>query len=467
MYSLHDVEVTGLTLNRILACETESRVGEHSTLMISGLVDDEEGLLYGVSECQDIEVSVRGRAGSEILFSGIVTNIQVTESGQMKTARIEAKSRSWLMDRTCHSRSFQDSQMTFQALAQEILADYGDSSLIYAAQNRETGSLIIQYEETDWDFLKRVLSLAGLILTPDSRRPGMKLYAGVPAFPETELQYDVLGMDKDMGSYYRLKANQRQVHAADFTRYTVASGQIMGILETAVIQGHSLTAYACRYSFDGQNMTGTYCLQGARGMTAQAVYPMHLIGAALTAKVVGVSASKVRAAMAIDGTHTERAVHWFPYSTLSASPDGSGWYCMPETGDDVRIYFPSKQEEEAIALSAVSSYEAPPGGSDRMQDPDSRYLRTKYGQELAMNPEYIRLSCGGGKSAVTVRTDGTLSIQGQETAGVQAEEKITIHADKELSIHVRERFLLHSHKGSAVLSEEGKIALMGTEVKLD
>lgn len=467
MYSLHDVEVKGLLLDRILACEARSRAGEHSTLMLSGLVDDEETLLYGGTGCQDIEVSVRGAEGSEILFSGIVTNIQVTDSGQVKTARIEAKSRSWLMDRTRRSRSFQDSRMTFQELAQEVLSDYGESGLVYAAESRETGRLIVQYEETDWAFLKRVLSLAGLVLTPDSRRPGLKLYAGVPVFPQTQLWYDVLGMDKDMESYYRLKANQRQVHAADFTRYTVASGQVMGIFGTAAIQGHSLTVYACRYFFDGQEMTGIYCLQGARGLTAQAVYPMHLIGAALTAKVVGVSASRIQAAMEIDGAHAERAVHWFPYSTLSASPDGSGWYCMPEAGDDVRIYFPSKQEDEAIALSAVSSYEAPQGGSDRMQDPNSRYLRTKYGQELAMNPGYIRLSCGGGKSAVTIGTDGTLDIQGQETAGVQAEGKITIHADKELTVHVREQFLLNGLKGSAVLAGEGKLSLMGTEVKLD
>lgn len=202
-------------------------------------------------------------------------------------------------------------------------------------------------------------------------------------------------------------------------------------------------------------------------MTAQASYPMHLIGAALMAKVVGVPANKIQAAMEIDGAHTERAVHWFPYSTLSASPDGSGWYCMPENRDDVRIYFPSKLEAEAIALSAVSSYEAPQGGSDQMQDPNSRYFRTKYGQELAMNSEYIRLSCGGKKSSITIQTDGTLSIQAKESVGIQAEEKITLHTDQELIIHVKEGFLMHSYKGGVILSEGGKIALMGTEVKLD
>ena len=75
------------------------------------------------------------------------------------------------MDRKKRSRSFQDTQTTYQALVEEVLKDYEKSSLIYAGECLQTGALIIQYEETDWVFLKRVLSKAGLVLTPDSRAP--------------------------------------------------------------------------------------------------------------------------------------------------------------------------------------------------------------------------------------------------------------------------------------------------------
>ena len=203
-----------------------SHIGEHSTLKLSGLVENEEEFLYGVSDGQDIEIII----GTKILFSGIVTGVSITESGQMKTACVEGKSRSWLMDRTKHSRSFQNAHITFQALTQEILKDYTGSSLIYTGDSREIGNLIIQYEETDWDFLKRVLSLVGLALTPDSQKAGLKLFAGVPKFPETALSYTVLEMDKDMDSYYYLKANKREVHAADFTQYIISSEQLMGCL---------------------------------------------------------------------------------------------------------------------------------------------------------------------------------------------------------------------------------------------
>lgn len=467
MYSLHDVKITGLSLDKILACEIQSHIGEHSTLKLSGLVENEEEFLYGVSDGQDIEVIIQGSEETKILFSGIVTGVSITESGQMKTACVEGKSRSWLMDRTKHSRSFQNAHITFQALTQEILKDYTGSSLIYTGDSREIGNLIIQYEETDWDFLKRVLSLVGLALTPDSQKAGLKLFAGVPKFPETALSYTVLEMDKDMDSYYYLKANKREVHAADFTQYIISSEQLMGIFDTAAVQGQPLAVYAYQYSFEQQEMIGTYCLQSAKGLVVQASYPMHLIGAALMAKVVRVSKNKIQAAMEIDGAHIERAVHWFPYSTLSASPDGSGWYCMPEIGDDVRIYFPSKQEAEAIALSAVSNYDAPQGGSDRMQDPNNRYFRTKYGQELALNADSVKLSCNEDKSSITILTDGTIRIQAQESVNVQAKEKITLHAENELSIRVKDQFLMQSNQGGLVLSEGNKIIIRGTEVKFD
>ena len=463
MYSLHDVKITGLSLDKILACEIQSHIGEHSTLKLSGLVENEEEFLYGVSDGQDIEIII----GTKILFSGIVTGVSITESGQMKTACVEGKSRSWLMDRTKHSRSFQNAHITFQALTQEILKDYTGSSLIYTGDSQEIGNLIIQYEETDWDFLKRVLSLVGLALTPDSQKAGLKLFAGVPKFPETALSYTVLEMDKDMDSYYYLKANKREVHAADFTQYIISSEQLMGIFDTAAVQGQPLAVYAYQYSFEQQEMIGTYCLQSAKGLVVQASYPMHLIGAALMAKVVRVSKNKIQAAMEIDGAHIERAVHWFPYSTLSASPDGSGWYCMPEIDDDVRIYFPSKQEAEAIALSAVSNYDAPQGGSDQMQDPNNRYFRTKYGQELALNADSVKLSCNEDKSSITILTDGTIRIQAQESVNVQAKEKITLYAENALSIRVKDQFLMQSNQGGLVLSEGNKIIIRGTEVKFD
>ncbi len=466
MYSLHDIEVVGLDLAEVLECEIQSQAGSHSTLIISARVDKEE-FVFEISDCQSFEVLLKTGEEKQILFSGIVTGIQMAESGYVRTVRIEGKSRSWLMDRDRHSRSFQNIKMTFRELVEEILEGYEETDLNYAAEEKEIGNLVVQYKETDWEFLQRVLSQAGTMLTPDSRQPGLKLYVGVPNLLEPVCSYQIIDMEKDMDGYYCLKANGREVHTTDFTRYKVTSEILMGIFEPIVIQGASFAIHSCRYSFATQEMWGTYELQSAKGLTRTAVYPMHLIGVALNGTVVNVSGTKVQVAMVIDGSNMERAVYWFPYSTLSASSDGSGWYCMPEIGDDVRIYFPSKQESEAIALSAVSNYNAPQGSEDRMGDPNSRYLRTKSGQELALAPDYIRLSCGQGVSALTIQSDGKVKVQSQSTVRAIAQEEIYIHAEENVTIHVSEGFVMNSLNGGMIHSQEGTVVLQGTEVKFD
>lgn len=473
MYSLHDVEVTGIPMVEILECEIESMIGEHSTLMLLAYVDGDD-MLYELPDCQKIKVFLRDGNEKRIIFSGIVTNIQLSEQGQMKIVRIEGKSQSWLMDRTKHSRSFQNTKMSFRALVWEILKCYENENaenkcdLIYEGADQAVGKLLIQYEETDWKFLKRMLSLIGLALTPDSRQEGIKLYAGVPALVEADMSYHVLRMEKDMDSYYLLKANGRDVNAADFTCYNIFSEQLLGIFEPVKVKEKHLAVYSYRYLFKGQEMIGLYELQSPEGLKTAASYPMHLIGVALNGKVVNVSGAKIQAMLEIDKDHTERAVYWFPYSTLSASTDGSGWYCMPETGDDVRIYFPSKQENEAVALSSVSSYNAPQnGGEDRMCNPDSRYLRTKSGQQLALAPGYIRLSCGKGASSVTIGADGKVTVHAQTMVKAEAQESLTLHAEEALNIHVSEEFIAQSLDGGQIISTEGDVLLRGTEVNFD
>lgn len=467
MYSLHDIRVEGFPIKEALACEIESAIGEHSTLALTGYMDGAEAL-YMLPDCQEIAVY----AGEEKtpLFFGIVTGIQMQESGGLQLVRIEAKSQSWLMDRKKRSRSFQNTKMTFAELAEEILAGYGDNDacgLIMAGESHEIRTLFVQYEETDWAFLKRALSAAWITLTPDSRQPGLRLYAGIVGAVEEELPCRIVGIEKDMMSYYRLKASGRAVGAAAFTRYRAVSEKLMGIFGAVAVQGGYLVTRACRYTFQNQELVGIYELQDPLGLIQPASYPMQLIGVALNAKVVEASGINIRAMLEIDGEDEKRAAYWFPFSTLSASPDGSGWYCMPEAGDEVRIYFPSKREQDAVALSAVSSDVVLPGGKDRMEDPESRYLRTRDGQELALTPEYIRLSCGEDSASVTLGADGAVTVQALARTKVWALRSMTLCAEEAVSIHAGTGFAAQSTDGGLFVLTEGNAGLMGTQVRLD
>ena len=49
--------------------------------------------------------------------------------------------------------------------------------------------------------------------------------------------------------------------------------------------------------------------------------------------------------VSIDKDENEEAgVRWLPYATVYSTPDGTGWYCMPEGGDSIRLYAPNEHD---------------------------------------------------------------------------------------------------------------------------
>ena len=76
-----------------------------------------------------------------------------------------------------------------------------------------------------------------------------------------------------------------------------------------------------------------------------------MIGASLDSTVTEVRGDVVRVSLRTDAK--SGAGKWFSFSTVYSSPDGSGWYCMPEPGDEIRLYFPTEQEKHGYVISAV------------------------------------------------------------------------------------------------------------------
>ena len=57
------------------------------------------------------------------------------------------------------NRSFQNKQKTYVSLENEIMEVYSKAMISdVASKKKELGKFIVQYQETDWEFLKRLAS---------------------------------------------------------------------------------------------------------------------------------------------------------------------------------------------------------------------------------------------------------------------------------------------------------------------
>ena len=270
---------------------------------------------------------------------------------------------------------------------------------------------------------------------------------------------------------------------------TIKTNHLPEIFEAVTYKGKSFVIKSYEYVLK-KGILSCYCdLQKKEGILAKKKYPMNIIGVALSSSVLEISGTQVKVHLDIDKAGSED-VHWFDFSTLSASKDGSGWYYMPEKGDQVRIYFPSKHTKDAIAISAVNTYEGEVQGSsggavqsssssssssgggaessDKMSNPSTKYLSNTNGQEMKMGEEGIFLSCAGGSAVVQIGNDGTLTLQSAQTIEIQAENNISIEAEEDLVVHGGETVVVACTKGGQIqLLQDGTLKIQGTEVKID
>lgn len=468
--SYKDIRVKGYNLQSITELKIENMVNEHGTLELTGILrsGEEDKDIHLTGENKKIEVFYYEKDKPITLFYGIVTHIEVEMEDKVYTLKINAKSMSYLMDIKKKSKSFQNLSTTSHEVIKTIMGGYTNSNYILNIPNTPIKELLIQYEETDWEFIKRIGSKYNQGIFQSNHSKGIQYVIGVPnegkKINTDVIQYEVF---KDLESYYYMKKNYLQdAKEEQFITYKIYSYQVLKIGDTVSFLGQNFHVYNIIYEIKDSILQNTYNLRVKNGLKQKTIFNTNIIGSSINGKIIGVSEDKVKVHLEIDSSQNQGGAYFFKYSTMSASTDGSGWYCMPEIGDSVRVYFPTKNEGDSFAVSAVSSYEkASGGGEDRMSSPDNKYLRTAHDKQVKLTPGGIFISCDSGQADMSLTNDGTLSIISQNNVDVNAGENIKIEAQKNFFISAKKGVNLKCDKnGGLDFDEEGQIREMGTKV---
>ncbi|KAF6612949.1 phage tail protein, partial [Paenibacillus sp. EKM208P] len=94
---------------------------------------------------------------------------------------IEASSETLMMDVRPKRRSFQKTGDSYNNLFSHVTSSYTDAEVIdEASHGAAIGELLVQYNETDWAFVKRIASRLHAALIPITMQQGLKYVIGVP-----------------------------------------------------------------------------------------------------------------------------------------------------------------------------------------------------------------------------------------------------------------------------------------------
>ena len=418
------IEIDGQQiLWRDMKLEIDSRIGEHTVGKIKYIASVNQLSLYDalIDRKGDKEIKILGKSNiaddtgnstEKIFLNGVIKELQINETtAGALTVEITAISKSVLLDRIPRYRSFQDPTLTYSAIAEEINGNYGTNNgkIVNVGEDmKEVPRMTIQYNETDWEYLKRLASYTGQPVMAYSDKVFVGFFKNMPA-QTPNLKYSQFGKRiREERTYFKITGTEVYPVATPIklkTRNRVSGEEVENdyyVLESKIYnEGNTLK---CEYILGKQTdyFVDPIPHEKIRGAVIEA-RTVHIArtdesksnhgrndgssdnleGRAIGAKPLNKYIEKAEnqnenvkekvktkdiAVMTLNLTEglmdlgengqsfedKYAGKSYFPYIT-PYSQSNTGFTPAPEVNDRVALYFPNGNETHAIVLGAVNN----------------------------------------------------------------------------------------------------------------
>lgn len=482
--TFQNLKIAPYEIKHLLKAELIQKVNEHSTLYIKALLP-EERKDSDVQRCtggSNIKFSyTRGDSSEYVLFQGIVKDIQVESINGMYYMEVRAVSYSCLLDIERRTRTFQQKGMSYKALMGQVSAGYGEAGAAdFASQGAAIGQLLVQYQETDWEFLRRLASHFNTGLVNDVHVALPWIYVGIPRRNSREVAATEYKVKMNSAKFLQLSgAGVSGLSDHDFLSYHMECTQEIDIGDAVTFKGRTLYVSEIIGRVEKGVFSQILTLTSIKGMSQPYQGNHQIAGCSLNGKIQEIKNDRVKVSLEVDQAvnHSPGTPCFFPYSTIYSSKDGSGWYCMPEMGDSVRVYFPDEKEDHAYAISSVHEAAAPSanaamqtgagnsgaggGYSGQRDDPNVKSIRNKDGKEIRLTPEGIYILADG--TYITLLDEGGVSISSDQDITFESKKNIVLYAEQDVNI-VGDTGVDISCLETASIKMKEKVEIVGQEV---
>ena len=324
----------------------------HGRMKIGVWASEEAG--KGMHTDMPVTLELTGKETTPV-FCGVIKKCTVGKEKSQRCLYLEVETGSSLLDREKKTRSFQRRGRSFEELIGETVSPY-HGYLIWKKGAGGAGDcgFLLQYEETDWEFIRRAASMTGNGILPECRFSGNGFYIGLPdSQGETELESPCYSERRHIpgsvledgtvctGSEYVAKDCGLMLYPGDRVRFR---GQYLAVAEK-------------ESRLEGGILKNTYTLRREDAFRTAQVCNYSLIGASIAGTVVESGPEKSRLALSTDGAG-EEADSWHSRPVFY-SGGGTGYSGRPEPGDTLYLYFPTEHEESrSIIGGGGAGYES-------------------------------------------------------------------------------------------------------------
>ena len=366
-------------------------INEHQKLEMQLEMDEEQRKnLERIIEKENVEIEIELSGSNQNvrrkIFCGIVDYFEILDYGSYGCRILmKAFSKSVIFDRKNEKkyRVFQDTSLMFSDIINEINKDYADKKLEIKYSDiakKQIGNLVVQFDETDWEFLVRLAS---------QLKTGMfVIEQGIILFGIVEM--GEIKKENKYFSDYSLVRDYKNLY------YKVQSNKVINLGDTVFISKNT-----GENDKDSSGNKGNFSVLKTRIFLKNFIlkseflatdigsyhifkkYNEKIKGCRIEANVErvfedgGIAKMEVRFAEGLkkivqersndesnDKAYDDYGIKRFPLSYQTFySQTNTGFFCTPEVNDTVEVYFPNEDERFAKVSWAINNK-----GSGRFSD---------------------------------------------------------------------------------------------------
>ena len=224
--------------------------------------------------------------------------------------------------------------LTYKQIIEMAIENVAEAMCVYNGNEDMINKPFIQYQETAWEFLKRVASEKGNYVyeVAEYKRPYVMINARNNVI---DLGNAVIekrsGID---GSFFELGGIMAGYRRMDFLYFFVTCNKNISIGQSVMYKGSRMIIYEKYMYFEKGEICFCYMI-GAKGLEKAKIQKNRkIVGASLRGTVLDVN-TKVKIHLDIDKEQDKDTAYEYEWSPLS----GNLMYCMPEVGTRVSLYF--------------------------------------------------------------------------------------------------------------------------------
>ena len=381
--------------------------------------------------------------------------MEIKEEKGYRIADIQAVSGTILLDQKKSNRVFQKKVQTYMGIASAVTADTDHSACILPGSDMRTGGTLIQYQETDWRFLKRMASQLGLPLVPDTSYYYPRFYLGLPEGEKRELG-EIISCDLCFDGRYYAVSGKCLVDREDFICYDVVTRTSLSLGDRVTYEGRELHVSQKKTELAGGEVIFTYRLAGNSYTWVPWEDNPDYTGMSFVGSIVGTQGEQVEVAFDIDKSAAGGNRYGFAPAT------GNLMYCMPQKGTKTALYIGNGDEAQGIATGCIRTNGSTCEGTG---SPEKKSFRSEHGKGMDLYPQSMGLD-GGETGKITFEDETGTTIESNGGLVLMAKEGIRLESMTGIVMQGMSDIMALYSEGASSLCVNGSVDMLGMRTGL-